>query len=44
MKKIKWKTKKAFLKSIGMPEWWISQKREEYFLERRRKDNRKEIE
>ena len=27
---IKWSTKKKFYQSIGMPAWWISQKRVEY--------------
>lgn len=27
---MKWSVKAKFLRSIGMPEWWISQKREEF--------------
>lgn len=28
---MKWKDKAKFYRSIGMPEWWISQKREEFY-------------
>jgi hypothetical protein len=28
---MKWKEKAKFLRSIGMPEWWIAQKREDFY-------------
>jgi len=32
---MEWKSMAKFYRSIGMPQWWISQKQQEFFAKRK---------